>query len=120
MGMKPNWTTEEIEYLEDAWGTVSISGIARKLERSVNAVKIKAQKQGLSRHLDSGHCVPLHQVIVALGKKGGETYFVQMLKKAGCPIKRHKVINCSFRVVDLDEFWVWAEKHQRMFDFSMF
>lgn len=120
MGVGTNWTKQETEYLEEAWGTVSISGIAKKLGRSVNAIKIKAQKRGLSRHLNSGSSVPLHQVIVAMGKKGGESYFTQMLMKAGCPIKRHKVINCSFRVVDIDEFWGWAEQHKRMFDFALF
>lgn len=120
MGIKPNWTKPETDYLEDSWGTVSISGISNKLGRSINAVKIKAYKLGLRRHLHAGEKVPLHQVICALGKAGGTGYFTGQLIRAGCPIKKHKVVNSSFRVVDLNEFWRWAEKHKRLFDFRNF
>ena len=36
MGRKPNWTNEEIEYLENNWGSVSIPGISKKLGRRKN------------------------------------------------------------------------------------
>lgn len=43
MGCKPNWTREEIEYLSENWGSKAIPKIAGELDRSVNAVKLKAQ-----------------------------------------------------------------------------
>ncbi|MFA1819025.1 hypothetical protein ACDX78_02275 [Virgibacillus oceani] len=47
MGRGKKWSQEELDYLEDRWGVVSIKGIANKLGRSVNAVKLKAQRTGL-------------------------------------------------------------------------
>lgn len=40
--MNRKWTKEDVEYLKEKWGTVSIPYIAQKLNRSVNAIKLKA------------------------------------------------------------------------------
>ena len=40
--MNRTWTKEEVEYLKEKWGNVSIPILAKKLNRSVNAVKLKA------------------------------------------------------------------------------
>ncbi len=48
MGKVILWTKEEIAYLEDSWGTYSIKSIAKKLDRTVNAIKLKANRIGLS------------------------------------------------------------------------
>ena len=42
--MSRKWTKEDVEYLTEKWGNVSIPSIAKKLNRSVNAVKIKAKE----------------------------------------------------------------------------
>ena len=42
------WTKEEVAYLEDSWGTYSIKRIAKKLGRTVTAIKLKANRIGLS------------------------------------------------------------------------
>lgn len=118
MGAGRTWTAEEVDYLEDSWGSVTIPGIAKKLNRSVNAVKIKAQRCGLGCHLHSGTRTTLHQLIVALGITGGDSYFTQRLIKAGCPVKHQRSVKYRYRVIDIDEFWKWAEQHKRMFDFS--
>lgn len=120
MGQKPNWTKEEKDYLEDAWGRVSISGIAKKLNRSVEAVKLKAQKSGLSRHLHADDKPTLEQVWEALGIKGSTGYNTKRFIALGLPIHKHKVVKCSFRTVDLKEFWTWAEQHQRLLNFRNF
>ena len=51
------WADADVEYLENSWGDVAISTIAKKLGRSVNAVKLKAQRLGYGRALDSGTMV---------------------------------------------------------------
>lgn len=36
----PDWTEEEVELMEDLWGTYTIPQIAKRLNRSVQAVKV--------------------------------------------------------------------------------
>ena len=71
MGCKPNWTREEIEYLSENWGSKAIPKIAGELDRSVNAVKLKAQKLCLGAWLDAGDYVSLNQLMKALGRDYG-------------------------------------------------
>ncbi len=120
MGMKPNWTKEETDYLEDAWGRVSIGGIAKKLGRSVDAVKIKARKIGLSGHLQAGANPSLEQVFKALGIQGSTGYNTKRFIALGLPVQRHKVLTTSFRTIDVNRFWKWAENNKRLFDFRTF
>jgi len=52
--MKPKrsrrrWTDEEIAFMMDHYGTMSIKEIARELGRTENAIKNKAKKLGLSK-----------------------------------------------------------------------
>jgi len=120
MGCKPNWTKAEKEYLERAWGCVSIGHIAKRLGRSVNAVKLKAQRMGLRGHLHSGIHPTLEQVFEALGIQGSTGYATKRLLALGLPVRYHKVLKCSFRTVDMDKFWEWAEKNKRLLDFRNF
>lgn len=60
------WTPEEERYLEDHWGTVSIPGIAKTLERTVSAIKVRAERLGLGGVLDSGDYVTFNQLCLRL------------------------------------------------------
>ena len=115
------WTAEEEEYLMDKYGSVSIPAIAKKLGRTVEAVKIRAQKIGLGSALQCGDYITLNQLMKALGMCGGHSYGYQLkswVQDRGMPVHTRRVINNSFRVVYLDEFWSWAEKNRSFLDFS--
>lgn len=118
MGSGRTWTAQEVDYLEESWGRTTIPRIAKKLNRSVNAVKLKAQRCGLGRHLHAGARLPFRHLLEALGHLGGEGYITQRLIKAGCPVKYQKSVDFRYRVIDIDEFWKWAEQNKRMLDFS--
>jgi len=49
--MNRKWTKEDVEYLKEKWGTVSIPYIAQKLNRSVNAIKLKAGRCWKTDHM---------------------------------------------------------------------
>lgn len=118
--MNERWTKKDYEYLEENWGVVSIPTIAKNLKRSVNAVKIKAQKKQLGSVLGSGDYISLNQLIMAVtGNKQSHTYHLtSWVEKRGLPIHKKRVDKCSFRVVYIDEFWEWAEKNRSFLDFS--
>lgn len=117
---KKNWSAEDERYLEDKWGTVSIPGIARHLNRSVDAVKIRAQRLGLGPALMGGDYVSLNQLLkVFYGSIGSSGYVRKSwVEERGLPVHTKQVVNNKFLVVYLDEFWEWAEKNRSFLDFS--
>lgn len=115
-----NWSVSEVEYLESRWGDVSIPAIANYLGRSVMAIKMKATKLGLGAVLENGDYVTLNQLLKAVtGSESAYSYkIISWIKNRRLPVHTKKVINCSFRVVYIDEFWDWAEKNRSFIDFS--
>ncbi|WP_195989633.1 hypothetical protein [Clostridium sp. D53t1_180928_C8] len=112
------WTTEEINYLEDSWGNKSIPAISKNLNRTINAVRSKAIKLGLGEHLDSGNYITFNQLIKALGYNNSYTWFLDRYIKYGCPIKTKKKLNHAYKVINIDEFWEWAEKNKEIVKFN--
>lgn len=119
MGNRP-WTPEEETYLMEKWGQASIPAIAKKLERTIGAVKIRASKLRLGPVLMSGDYVTLNQLLVAVtGSRGSYSYKCESwVKKRGLPVHTKRVVDNSFKVVYLDEFWEWAERNRSFIDFS--
>lgn len=116
----PHWTQDEEEYLQDRWGKASISVIAKKLGRSVAAVKCHATRLGLGGVLLSGDYITLSQLICAVtGSQKTYSYKPESwMKKRGLPVHTKCVESGRFRVVYLDEFWAWAEQNRSFLDFS--
>lgn len=117
-GGKP-WTPEEEALLYEKWGTISISGIAKNLGRTEDAVIIRASRLGLGAFLECGEYVSLHQLLVAMGYDGGGNYKLKSwVENRGLPVHKKRRLAQSVRVVYLDEFWEWAEKNRSFIDFS--
>lgn len=118
---KKQWTEKEEAYLQDKWGTVSIKGLAKSLGRSENAVVVRAQRLGCGAHLAGDTRISLHQLMLAIyGGVNMGSYTSNRLIREGLPVKWHIVKNNRFRVIDIDDFWKWAEKNKSILDFSRF
>lgn len=120
LGRERSWTPEEEAYLEDKWGVVSVGGIAKKLNRSENAVIIRSQRLGLGAFLQAGDYVTWNQLQIALGLElSGSGYkMTSWVMNRNFPLHLKRVKNDSFKVVYLEEFWVWAEQNQTFLDLS--
>ncbi len=116
----PNWTPEEVEYLRNAWGHTSYEGMANALHRSVDGIREKASRLGLGRFYSNGEYVTLNQLYIAFYGRNFNSYNVKSwLKDRDFPYHYKKRSNRSrVRIVYLDEFWKWAEKHRSFLDFS--
>ncbi|QAT40856.1 hypothetical protein [Clostridium sp. JN-9] len=114
------WTQEECDYLQDKWGMISIPSIAANLGRTVQAVKVKAYKIGLRRHLHSGIEITINELAKALGKGSSYSWILDRWCRYGLPVKMKKSINKEYKVIDIDKFWKWAEKNKDIVDFSKF
>ncbi len=119
MALKPSWTEEEKQYLEDNWGTVPIKSIATHLNRSVDAILVKKVKLGLGAFLDNGEYITYRQLLVALNIVGGMSYKnISWIKNKSFPVKYKQVKDCKFKVVYMNDFWKWAEANRGMIDWS--
>jgi hypothetical protein len=113
------WEEHEVTYLQDRWGTVSISGIAKKLERSVNSIKMKARHLGLGNMLDCGDYITFKQFMQAFNKTNCyKAYLKSWVKNRGFPLKYKQIIKKQVMIVYLDDFWLWAEKNRDFVNFS--
>ena len=113
------WTKEELEYLEESWGRTSIPTIANNLNRSINAVRVKADRLKLGAVLESGDYVTFNQLIQAVTGSSSYSYKIKSwVENRGFPIRTKRVAQCTFRIVYIDEFWKWAEENKSFIDFS--
>ena len=113
------WTQAELDYLEDAWGRVSLPRIAMKLGRPAGGVRCMAWKRKLGPFLECGDYVTVSQLLVCFGYALGSTTVVyKWEKERGFPVYFRTVKKRKNRVVKIDEFWEWAEKNREVLDFS--
>lgn len=115
------WTQDEIDYLCEKWGVQSGTSIAKHLGRSVNAVKVKVQRLHLGAFSAGGGYVSLLELMQAIGgKRHSHCYSLMRLIEAGLPYRKKKIWNQSIKVISIDDFWKWAQEHQKLLDFSHF
>ena len=53
MDKRKKWTQEELDFLEEKWGVLSKKLIAKKLNRSLNSVIVKAVRLGLGGYINA-------------------------------------------------------------------
>ncbi len=117
MGSAPNWTKDEVDYLQDQWGVTSIKGIATRIGKSVNAVKLKAQRIGLGDPRMSFEGITVNQLAKALNREYSvvkawiERYNMPVKKKLFCQEARVQVIG-------YETFWTWAEGHKELLNIA--
>lgn len=81
---KRTWTAEEENYLRESWGTVTVDGICRHLNRTKNAIMVRVNRLGLPPYLESGEYITLHQLSRALGfGASSDKYFMKSWVKTG-------------------------------------
>lgn len=116
---KCKWTAAEEDQLREEWGRISIGKIAERLGRSSDAVIVRARRLGLGAFLESSDYVTVNQLSFALNGRHGEAYQkISWMQNRGFPVHMKTVKDNRFRVVYLNEFWKWAEKHRAFLDFS--
>ena len=71
------WTKAEEQFLQDQWGVMSIPAIAKRLNRSVEAVIVRKNRLGLGPVLFGGDYISMNQLIIAVcGSNAGGNYML--------------------------------------------
>ena len=113
------WTFKEIEFLKSSWGEISIKKIAKTLNRSVNAIKLKAGRLKLGNWFEYSEYMTLNQFHQMLFKSPMSDYTVGIWKRAGMPIRHVRKINKTYQMISLDAFIRWYKKHKTIIDISL-
>ncbi|AQQ55259.1 helix-turn-helix domain-containing protein [Planococcus lenghuensis] len=111
------WTAEEVAYLDDQWGVLNYHAIAKKLERTPEAVRVKAYGLGYSSFLLSQDGITL----TALGKALHVNYSTlrRWERLYGLPAQPVKTTETRRKpIISLSAFWEWAAKNRNGIDFS--
>lgn len=69
-GTKRHWTAEEESLLAESWGVCGVPALAKKLNRSQQAIKIRASRLHLGPLLMGGDYVTLNQLVTAFNRTG--------------------------------------------------
>ena len=119
MGHK-RWSKEEEDLLMRWYGSHPIERIAKKLGKTVCAVINKRQRLKLGAFLGNGDYITLSQLTQAVkGRDTTDGYaMISWVKNRGLPVEYQRVGECSFKVVNLEKFWEWAEENKSFLDFS--
>lgn len=101
----------------------SIPTIAKRMNRSEAAIKGRATRLGLGAHLAASEFITFNVLIQELGisKPGSASCYswaLEKFQKCGLKIHKHRVQNNTFKMVNIEEFWEFAEKNRHLFDFS--
>lgn len=116
--MKKIWTEDEVAYLEENWGKLSMAVLMKKLNAKKREISDEATRLGLGRWLDSCEFITLSQFAKAIGVDRGQCERTLMAK--GFPIEFKQFDKVRYKCVDTDAFWKWAETHQEVFSFKNF
>ena len=117
LNSKHKWTHEELEYLRQQWGQVSIPYIAKTLKRSVEAIRIKAYRIGLGNFIMRGEYITISEFYNCLGVsyKGHD---IQRLIAAKFPISEITIVTKKRKVIFMDTFFNWFKKNIHLLDLS--
>lgn len=118
MGLGKKWTAEDYAQLREEWGLYSIPTLANRMGRTVKAIKIKAVRLKLGGVCENSDKIPFNHLLQALGIYGSYAHWLKRFAEAGLIITYQKVIHKRVRMVDIDQFWDFAEKNKNLIDFS--
>ncbi len=111
-----DWTQKELDYIAEVWGEKTIPQIARHLGRSINAVKIKANRLGYAGQMKYGEMMTARKVSELLGV---DVHAVCDYWIPKCGLKgRKKRIGESGRctIIKFADLLEWLEANQDKWD----
>ena len=98
-----------------------VPALAAAMGRSVSSIKIRATKMHLGPWLNASEFVTLNMLFrILLGRRESSSYMYIRLIKLGLPTIKRRNQKTQFQMVRIEDFWKWAEAHQRELDFSDF
>lgn len=114
---KKDWSKEELDYIREVWGEKTIPEIAKKLGRSINAVKIKSQRMGYTGQKWYGEMMSARKVSELLGVDVHAVcdYWIPKCGLKG-KAKRLGETHKTTTIIMFEDLLKWLETHQDLWD----
>ena len=112
------WTNEDENFLKEKWGEISIKSIAKKLNRSYNSVRLKAQRLGLETASNSAEFIKVRYIAEALGKH--KNTINDWIKSGKLKASSKRFTNTKIRVIKLPDFWKFAATYPQLINWVYF
>lgn len=114
---KKDWSKEELDYIREVWGQKTIPEIAKKLGRSINAVKIKTTRMGYTGQKWYGEMMSARKVSELLGV---DVHAVcdYWIPKCGLKAKSKRLgeTQKTTTIIMFEDLLKWLETHQDLWD----
>ena len=111
------WTKEEIDFLQDHYGIMSIDNIAKKLGRTTSAIIVKKDKLHLGSAIDSSEYISFNYVTKVLcGSTGSSSR--DYLLSIGVPVQKKKIVTKTMLVIKPNKLWKWLEENKYKVNFK--
>ena len=112
-----DWSQEELDYIREVWGQKTIPEIAKKLGRSINAVKVKTQRMGYTGQKWYGEMMSARKVSELLGVDV-HTVCDYWIPKCGLKGKAKRLgeTKKTTTIIMFEDLLEWLEAHQDLWD----
>ena len=112
-----DWSKEELDYIREVWGEKTVPEIAKKLGRTINAVKIKAQRMGYTGQKWYGEMMSARKVSELLGVDV-HTVCDYWIPKCGLrgKAKRLGASKKTTTIIMFEDLLKWLKTHQELWD----
>ncbi|PHV72158.1 hypothetical protein CS063_01395 [Sporanaerobium hydrogeniformans] len=117
MGRGKKWTKEEIEFLEESYGQLSVEAIANRLNRTLSSIDNKSYRLGLGAIADAGEYITFNRVAQVLYKKPNSSCRDYLIAH-GIPVKKKKFITTTFLIVYPKDLWKWLKENKDKVNFK--
>lgn len=112
-----DWSQEELDYIREVWGEKTVPEIAKKLGRSINAVKVKTYRMGYTGQKWYGEMMSARKVSELLGV---DVHAVTdyWIPKCGLKAKAKQlgVTKKTTTIIMFEDLLKWLEQHQDLWD----
>ncbi|MGN2336837.1 hypothetical protein ACTFIN_01755 [Clostridium cagae] len=116
---KSGWSKKDVAFLEDNFGIKSVKTLAKCLNRTEDAVIIKAKRLGLGGINQSSELLTLRDIYRAVGADM-KTVKIWIRKYGLIASKRTLSKEKAYWRISLNNFWKWAKEHQELIKWSRF
>lgn len=111
--MSTRWSKEEIEFLMNHWGFLSLKAISKKLNRTEEAVLQKSKKLRLGGIYQSEYLSA--RAVARLLKVDNKTV-IRWGRKHNLPLREKKFKNKTMNMIKIEQLTEWLKDNQERWD----
>ena len=114
--MRREWTTDEEDYLERWYDKKGVPFIAKKLNRTKDSIKRKAQNMGLNAYAGE----KLYVRSIAKCFNCDSRVINRWISNYGLPYSKVIRGQATCQLIEQKEFWIWAKENENLIPWNKY